>query len=145
MTKGLMSKSKVTKAQLIADIKAVAGKDRAITRAQYILNGQFKKAYETFFETFDEFRSAAKLVAPKDLADGKQRVAERKEPLPEKGQVSRYVITSAQNNTKVHKEFWANLKTFADYYHAKVMVGTFSYNQNHYGKLAVKRGKEKAT
>jgi len=140
-----MAKTKVTKAQLIADIKAVAGKERAITRAQYILNGQFKKAYETFFETFDEFRSAAKLVAPKDLADGKERVTERKESLPEAGQVKRYVITSAQNNTKVHKEFWANLKAFADHYHATIMVGTFSYNQNHYGKLAVKRGKDKAT
>jgi len=139
-----MAKTKVTKAQLIADIKAVAGKNRAITRAEYILGGQFKKAYETYFATFEEFRTAAKLVAPKDLVDGKERVAERKEPLPEAGQVNRFILTSAQNNTKVHKEFWANLKAFAEHYHAKIMVGTFSYNQNHYGKLATKRGKAKA-
>jgi hypothetical protein len=135
-----MAKSKVTKAQLIADIKAVAGKNRAITRAEYILGGKFKKAYETLFLTFEDFRAAAKLVAPKDLASGKERAAERKEELPEKGKIKRYILTSAQNNTYVHKAFWANLKAFAEHYHAQIMVGTFSYNQNHYGKLAVKRG-----
>ena len=135
-----MAKSKVTKAQLKADIKAVAGKNRAITRAEYILGGKFKKAYETLFLTFEDFRAAAKLVAPKDLASGKERAAERKEGLPEKGKIKRYILTSAQNNTYVHKAFWANLKAFAEHYHAQIMVGTFSYNQNHYGKLAVKRG-----
>jgi hypothetical protein len=138
-----MAKSKVTKAQLIADIKAVAGKNRAITRAEYILGGKFKKAYETLFLTFEDFRAAAKLVAPKDLASGKERAAERKEVLPEKGKVKRYILTSAQNNTYVHKAFWANLKAFAEHYHAQIMVGTFSYNQNQFGKLAVKRGTEK--
>ena len=138
-----MAKSKVTKAQLIADIKAVAGKNRAITRAEYILGGKFKKAYETLFLTFEDFRAAAKLVAPKDLASGKERAAERKEELPEKGKIKRYILTSAQNNTYVHKAFWANLKAFAEHYHAQIMVGTFSYNQNQFGKLAVKRGTEK--
>jgi hypothetical protein len=142
MTKGTMAKAKASKKELIADIQAVAGKNRAITRAEYILNGQFKKAYETYFETFEQFRSAAKLVAPKDLVDGKQRVAERKEPLPEKGKVARYIISSAQNNTKVHKEFWANVKALAAHYDAKIMIGTFSYNQNQYGELAVKLGKK---
>jgi hypothetical protein len=138
-----MTKTKVTKAQLVADIKAVAGVNRSITRAEYILGGQFKKAYETHWATFEEFRAAAKLVAPKDLVDGKKRVAERKEALPEAGKVNRFILTSAQNNTKVHKEFWANVEAFAAHYEAKIMVGTFSYNQNHYGKLAVKRGKAK--
>jgi hypothetical protein len=59
-----MAKSKVTKAQLIADIKAVAGTDKAITRAQYLLGGKFKKAYETLFLTFEDFRAAAGLAAP---------------------------------------------------------------------------------
>jgi hypothetical protein len=48
----MAKKSKVTKAQLIADIKAVAGKNLSITRAEYILGGKFKKAYETLFLTF---------------------------------------------------------------------------------------------
>src|SRR5271157_3488033 len=136
MTKGFMStKSKVTKAELLADIKAVAGKNRSITRAEYIQGGKFKKAYETLFLTFEDFRAAAKLVAPKDIASGKERAAERKEELPAKGQVKRYILTAAQNNTHVHKAFWENVEAFAKHYDAKIMIGTFSYNQNQYGKL----------
>ena len=138
-----MPKTKITKAQLIADIKTAAGKSKAITRAEYLQSGQFKKAYETIFLTFEDFRAAAGLVAPKDLAGGKERAAERKESLPEKGQIARYILTSAQNNTHVHDAFWKNLVAFAEHHHAKIMVGTFSYNQNQYGKLSVKRGKAK--
>ncbi len=64
-------------------------------------------------------------------------------PLPAKGKVSRYILTSAQNNTHVHAELLANLETLADYYDAEIIVGTYTYNQNHYGKLSVKRGKHK--
>ena len=141
----MAKKSKVTKAQLIADIKSVAGKNISITRAEYILGGKFKKAYETLFLTFEDFRAAAKLVAPKDVASGKERAIERKEELPEPGKIKRYILTSAQNNTYVHKAFWANLYTFAQHYDAKIMIGTFSYNQNQYGKLSVKQGKAKFT
>jgi hypothetical protein len=63
--------------------------------------------------------------------------------LPTKGHVKRYILTAAQNNTFVNKPFWANLLALAKHYDAKVMVGTFSYNQNHYGKLAVKKDKAK--
>jgi hypothetical protein len=57
--------------------------------------------------------------------------------------ITRYILTSAQNNTHVHGEVWANLKALAEFYGAKIMVGTFTYNQNQYGKLAVKRGQDK--
>lgn len=61
-------------------------------------------------------------------------------PLPQKGKIKRYILTSAQNNTYIHEDAWEALKTLAKHYHAQVMIGTFSYNQNSYGKLAVKRG-----
>lgn len=64
-------------------------------------------------------------------------------PLPKKGQVARYILTSAQNNTHVHEELMANLEALADYYSAEIIVGTYTYNQNNYGKLSVKRGKDK--
>lgn len=66
-----------------------------------------------------------------------------KESLPSKGDIKRYIITSAQNNTYVHQELLANLKALATHYDAEIIVGTYSYNQNHYGKLAVKKGKDK--
>jgi Bacterial regulatory protein, Fis family len=65
-------------------------------------------------------------------------------PLPKRGKVKRYIITSAQNNTHVHAEFLANLEALAEHYSAEIIVGTYSYNQNNYGKLAVKRNKSKA-
>lgn len=63
--------------------------------------------------------------------------------LPAKNKVKRYLLTSAQNNTFVNKPFWKNVLALAKHYDAQIMVGTFSYNQNAYGELAVKRGTKK--
>jgi hypothetical protein len=43
----------------------------------------------------------------------------------------------------VHESAWQNLLTLSKYYDAEIIVGTFTYNQNAYGKLSVKRGKDK--
>lgn len=66
-----------------------------------------------------------------------------KRKLPAPGQVARYILTSAQNNTHVHDSAWINLQALAKHYQAEIIVGTYSYNQNQYGKLSVKRGKDK--
>lgn len=63
--------------------------------------------------------------------------------LPAKGKVNRYIVTSAQNNTHVHVAVWDSLKRLAKHYGAKIIVGTYSYNQNKFGKLSVKRGRKK--
>jgi hypothetical protein len=71
------------------------------------------------------------------------RIAERTRfgrRLPRRGQVKRYILTSAQNNTHVHEEAWLNLLALASHYGAEVLVGTFSYNKSAYGKKAIKRG-----
>lgn len=80
----------------------------------------------------------------KPLAGGKRHAEGSKTNLPTKGTVKRYILTSAQNNTHVHKAFWANMQAMADHYGAKILVGTFSYNQNNFGRLAVKQGTKKA-
>jgi len=84
-----------------------------------------------------------KMGIKKPLAGGKLRAKEIKESLPAAGQVKRYILTSAQNNTYIHKDFWENVLTMAEHYKAQIMVGTFSYNQNNYGRLAVKKGTKK--
>jgi Bacterial regulatory protein, Fis family len=66
-----------------------------------------------------------------------------KEKLPSTGKVRRYILTSAQNNTFVHDSAWDNLVALGKHYDAEIIVGTYTYNQNHYGKLSVKRGKDK--
>jgi hypothetical protein len=83
-----------------------------------------------------------KLGIKKPIAGGKQRAAETKESLPNSGTIKRYILTSAQNNTYVHEAFWANVLALKEHYDAKLLVGTFSYNQNNFGKLAVKRDKK---
>lgn len=84
-----------------------------------------------------------KLGIKKPIAGGKQRVVVLKETRPSTGNVKRYILTSAQNNTLVHADFWANVQAMAKHYDARIMVGTFSYNQNNFGKLAVKRDTKK--
>lgn len=61
-------------------------------------------------------------------------------PLPMPGEVRRYLLTSAQNNTYVHEALWINGLALASHYGAELMVGTYSYNKSAYGQKAVKRG-----
>ena len=61
-------------------------------------------------------------------------------PLPRRGQVKRYIVTSAQNNTSLNQPVWRNLVALAEHFDAQILVGTFSYNKQAYGKLSVKRG-----
>lgn len=79
-------------------------------------------------------------LGKKPLAGGKKKAAEVKAALPHAGIIKRYILTSAQNNTHVHHIFWDNLLALAGHYKADILIGTFSYNQNNYGKLAVKAG-----
>ena len=58
--------------------------------------------------------------------------------LPKKGNVKRYILTCAQNNTHLNLPFWKNLLTLAKYYDAEILVSRFTYNKNAYGKLSVK-------
>src|SRR5689334_13236226 len=48
-------------------------------------------------------------------------------PLPAKGKVNRYILTSAQNNTHVHEELLLNLEALAEHYNAEIIVGTYTY------------------
>jgi hypothetical protein len=79
----------------------------------------------------------------KPLAAGSiEGVKTEKQKLPATGEVRRYILTSAQNNTYVHDSAWQNLLALAEHYDAQIIVGTYTYNQNRYGKLSVKRGKK---
>jgi hypothetical protein len=60
-------------------------------------------------------------------------------PLPQKGNIKRYILTSAQNNTPVHAGTWKNILALAKHYEAEIFVGTFTYDKNSYGPMAVKK------
>lgn len=80
-------------------------------------------------------------------ADGRIDVVESiARSLPRKGQVKRYILTSAQNNTHLHPGF-DNLLAYAQWLEelkgssCELLIGTYSYQMNAYGPKAVKRGR----
>lgn len=80
----------------------------------------------------------------KPIASGStEGIVAKKFPLPKKGQVTRYIVTSAQNNTKINEPLWANLLALSKHYNAQILIGSFTYNFNRFGKLSVKRGTDK--
>jgi hypothetical protein len=86
---------------------------------------------------------ALKLYSKPVAAGSRTGTVEKKAILPAKGLIKRYICTSAQNNTYVNEEFVTALEDLAEHYDAEILVGTFTYNQNAYGNMAVKRGKKK--
>lgn len=53
---------------------------------------------------------------------------------PRKGQIKRYLLTCAQNNTKVHEGFFNNLTAYADYLGASLKISQFTYNKTAFQK-----------
>lgn len=47
---------------------------------------------------------------------------------------TRFILTCAQNNTKIHNGFWRALQRFADDKQAQIMVSRFSYNKTGWGQ-----------
>lgn len=127
----MASKLESTKVKKISSEYARTGSMRATAQAL----GIHRRSVER------HLRKAGLLKKP--LAGGRQRAAHKKESLPDHGTVKRFILTSAQNNTFVHEAFWANVLAIAEHYDAQIMVGTFSYNQNNFGRLAVKKGTKK--
>lgn len=66
-------------------------------------------------------------------------VEEQRAPLPKTG-VSRYLLTCAQNNTKVNSEFIDNLEALAAHYGAKIKVSRITYNASAYTAQPAKPG-----
>jgi hypothetical protein len=81
------------------------------------------------------------------MADGNIKIRKSTTiPLPKKGHIKRYILTSIQNNTHLHPSF-ENLVAYSEWLDGLVdsscqlMIGTYSYQQNAYGPKATKRGK----
>ena len=44
-----------------------------------------------------------------------------------RGKIHRWLVTSAQDDTDLHPRFWANLRAYAKYMDAEILVGGFTY------------------
>jgi hypothetical protein len=149
-----MATKKLTKADVVADALAIAlSISEPLTRDYLRSKSEYSDQQRSkFFPTHDSLLSAIsdkltptqrKAGIGKPLAGGQLKAKEVRAAQPHTSEVKRYILTSAQNNTFVHEYFWDNLLAFAEHYDAQIMVGTFSYNQNRFGKLAVKHGTKK--
>lgn len=55
-----------------------------------------------------------------------------------RGEVRRYILTSAQNNCRVNKPFWDNLQRYAEHIDAKILVSFSVYDRANYRGLVPK-------
>ncbi|QIG68295.1 A1 protein [Rhizobium phage RHph_Y48] len=69
----------------------------------------------------------APAVDPRPIAGGS--VADPSEKR-ERLEGRRFILTSAQNNTNLHEDFWNALQTFATERSARLLVSRFTYNKN---------------
>ena len=70
---------------------------------------------------------------------------QRKMGLPGNGQVRRYILTSAQNNTQLHEGLWGNLLVLAGHLKAELMVSRFTYSKRNPSAKGAKTASEKTT
>jgi hypothetical protein len=72
-------------------------------------------------------KSREQIKAPEPIFQGQQKAPRPTEfAVPKKG-VKTYILTSAQNNTKLHEGLWKNLLALRKFYGAKLMVGRYTY------------------
>jgi hypothetical protein len=83
----------------------------------------------------------------KPMVQGRVKARSRQSwPIPKKkGDVFRYIFTSAQNNTYVHEGVWRSLTALAAYYGAEIHVSRFTYDLSSYGNRNVKPGRDKSS
>ncbi|MCP4897730.1 MAG: hypothetical protein GY906_12220 [bacterium] len=80
-------------------------------------------------------------AAPLPIAGGDTvGMVARKLPLPPKGEVKRYILTCAQNNTHLHESTWANLIALTEHYEAQLFVSRFMYNKAAWAQKETKPG-----
>ena len=63
-------------------------------------------------------------------------------PLPNPGDRSFYILTSAQNNTDLNQGCWDNLLAYAKHLDAEIMVATYTYDKAHQIASKKKTAKE---
>lgn len=133
-----------------------------------IEHGSIRQAAKQVNKSFDTVRRAYQKAVDQGIAQQRTHADNRRpgQPKPEESDptyalegrieplytkvrsiprhgVRRYIITSAQNNTKLFEPGWRNLLALRQYYDAELMVSRFTYNLSAYGSGSVKPGQVK--
>jgi hypothetical protein len=69
-------------------------------------------------------------AAKKEKFSTKQRLRRVKISAPKRGGTKRFIFSSAQDGTKVHEGFLANLEAYAEFMDAEIHIGGFTYNKS---------------
>lgn len=124
----------ITPQQVYDSMVQNRGSMRAVAREFGISRGAVKyrldRAAQELGLAYDKPTSGGKLQAAKA----------RPMALPKPGELRRYIVTSAQNNTDAHVAFFENLVAYAEIVDAQVLVGTYSYNRASFSQKSTKRG-----
>lgn len=114
------------------------GSLKAVSRATGTSWGAIHRLYrnalaEELMEALPQGAHAKEIITKNAKRKGAGRVKVLKpvdlEATPDKRGVRRYILTSAQNNTKIHEAFWANLVEFSAQTGARLCVARFTYNK----------------
>ncbi len=65
----------------------------------------------------------------------KDTIPVEKREIPPAGVVYRYILTCAQNNTRLHQPAWRALTALAKHYDAEIMVSRFTYNKGAFSSV----------
>lgn len=128
-----MATAKMTDDDLVRIVECYLANDRK----QAPVMKELGLAQSTVSEHLTEARRRGLLYTP----GGAVKAMEAKEAkLPRGGKVKRYLLTCAQDHTKVHSAFWNNLLAMAEHYGAEIMVSTFNYNKHAMGQRRTAKG-----
>lgn len=83
-----------------------------------------KRENDEFFDNINEIKKDDDFLG--DI-HGRKAI---KRPLPPKGECKYYLITAAQNNTKINSDFFKNLLAVKEHFNAELLVSRLVYNKN---------------
>lgn len=126
----MFKKQKVTTEQVVEKYIELGGNMSETARALDVSRGSVQ-------------HHIGKAGLTKPVAGGTRagRVKTIKEQLPVPGDVRRFIVSCAQNNTKIHDKLWQNIQALAKYHEAEIKISRITYNTSAYTAQPEKPGK----
>lgn len=127
-----MERQEMTPQQFAVELKK-HGSIKGVFRANRVSWHRLRGIYEAAVAlNLVERRGVGRLpnerIKEEVVPDGNVKAIEtRKVEMPKPGEVKRYILTCAQNNTKLHEPFWQNLLALREHYKAELHVSRFYY------------------
>lgn len=132
----MAQKPKTTHAQAVEWVRLAGGIRRAARRHGV----PYTTMHHAFHNKMDGARHAKSAIGKQELRGDIKAPQPKTAATPNPGAVSRFILTCAQNNTKVHPAVWQNLLALREHYSAQIMVAQFAYDKGAMGAHGAKPG-----